>query len=322
MSDLISVIIPVYKVEDYIRRCIDSITNQTYSNIEIILIDDGSPDLCGQICDEYASQDSRIKVIHKKNGGLSDARNVGIDIATGQYITFLDSDDWVHKRYLETLYDLMKNINVDISMCNFHETFVTMEDLDVEEKEILEYSNIEALRQFTDKYYVQMTVAWGKLYKAGLFEDIRFPLGKIHEDEFTTYKLIYKARKIIFTTEPLLYYFQRQDSIMGSGFKIKNRLHTIEAFEERAEFFNKIDQGELRDKTYKQLFGIYVNVYDHIDMFEDEISKSKYMNDFNSFKTKLRSSKQSFKFKLYYELYFISPKLGQVVQVLNRNIRG
>jgi hypothetical protein len=120
-----------------------------------------------------------------------------------------------------------------------------------------------------------MVVAWGKLYKSELFNNIRFPVGKIHEDEFTTYKLFYKANKIAFTTESLLYYWQRSDSIMGSGFKIKNRLHAIEAYEERANFYKNIGQHSLAEKTYKQLFGIYKLVNENIHMFEDENSKIK-----------------------------------------------
>lgn len=322
MPDLISVIIPVYKVEDFLNRCVDSILDQTYENLEIILVDDGSPDRCGVICDEYAKKDDRIKVIHKENGGLSDARNVGIEAATGDYITFLDSDDWVHMNYLKVLHSLLKSKNADISVCNFVKIYSENIPPNTGNAIIYEYSNIDALNQLSGEFYVQMVVAWGKLYKTDLFNDIRFPVGKIHEDEFTTYKLLYKAYKVVFTTEPLLYYWQRQDSIMGSGFKIKNRLHAIEAYGERVKFYEKIGQPDLVEKTYKALFGYNKSIKDNIHMFDDEDSKIKFINDFKNFKSKLRSNKHSLKFKLYYEAYYISPMFARLLEKLNERLRG
>jgi glycosyltransferase involved in cell wall biosynthesis len=317
-SDLISVIVPVYKVEDYLRRCIVSILNQTYSNIEIILVDDGSPDSSGDICDDYEKKDPRVKVIHKKNGGLSDARNAGIDIAKGKYTTFLDSDDWIAYDYIETLYDLLVRNGADISVCNFIRTETEIIEITGVAKDIYEFSNIQALDNLCGKFYEQLTVAWGKLYRTELFKEIRFPVGKIHEDEFTTYKVLYKAKKIVVTTEQLLYYWQRPDSIMGLGFKLTNRLHALEAFEERADFFEKIGQIQLRDNTYKALLGIYKSINENIFMFEEEDTKERYLEHYNRFKAKLRNSKQSFKFKLYYETYFISPKLANTIEIINK----
>ena len=319
---LISVIIPIYKVEEYIHKCIDSVISQTYTNLEIILVDDGSPDRCGEICDEYARVDNRIKVIHKENGGLSDARNVGIEFATGSYITLLDSDDWIENKYIEKLYELLKVKKADISVCNFVKTY--NENISkVEDKVFIhEFSNIEALEELTGKYYLQMVVAWGKLYKKELFENIRYPLGKTHEDEFTTHKLLYKASKIVFTTEPLLYYRQRKDSIMGAGFKLRNRIHTIQALEERAVFFKNIGQNDLKDKTYRSLFGIYRSINENIDKFENEESKKEYLNNYNRYRLKLRQSKQSLKFRLYSEAYFFSPKLASVIETIYKKYRG
>lgn len=322
MADLISVVVPVYKVEEYIERCIDSILNQTYRELEIILIDDGSPDRCGEICDQYSVIDNRIKVIHKTNGGLSDARNAGIQIARGEYITFLDSDDWITDNYIQTLYNLVIKKNADVSACNFIRTDTEKIEDSNAQNIIYEFSNIQALEKMCGEFYEQLTVSWGKIFKSELFKEVRFPIGKIHEDEFTTYKILYKANKIVFTTEALLYYWQRPDSIMGTGFKIKNRLHVLEAFEERADFFSRIGQKRLRDKTHKALFGIYKSVNENIHMFEDEDSKGKYMDDYRRFKSKLRNSKQSIKFKLYYEIYFISPRLAGVMERINSKIRG
>ncbi len=313
---LISVIIPIYKIEDYIHKCIDSVINQVYTNLEIILVDDGSPDRCGEICDEYARVDNRIKVIHKENGGLSDARNVGIESATGSYITLLDSDDWVHNEYIEKLFELLKVKNADIAVCNFIKTY--SEDIPlVKDKEVIyDFTNIEALRELTGKLSVQMVVAWGKLYKTELFEHIRYPLGKTHEDEFTTHKLLFKARRIVFTTESLLYYRQRRDSIMGAGFKLRNKIHAIQALEERAVFFENIGQDILKNETYRSLFRLYKSINENIDKFEDKKSQNDYLDSYKKYKIKLRRSKQPLHFRIYSEVYFVLPKMAN----LNRAI--
>ena len=322
MSDLISIVVPVYKVENYLSRCIDSILKQTYNCFELILVNDGSPDRCGEICDKYAKTDNRIKVIHKRNGGLSDARNVGITASTGKYITFIDSDDWVNERYLEVLYNLIKSRNADISICNFLRT--SHENISINNAKraiVYEYSNIDALEVLTGRFNVQMVIACGKLYKLELFEKIWFPVGKVHEDEFTTYKLLYKANKVVYSTEVLHYYWQREDSIMGAGFDIKNKINAIEALEERADFFEKIGRNTLRDRTYKSLFNIYELVNNNIHMFNDDISRSDFTHRFSEFILKLRGSEQSLKFKTYYEMYLVSPTLAKVIKRIYSSIR-
>lgn len=308
MNKLVSVIVPVYNVEKYLSRCIDSIINQTYKNLEIILVDDGSPDRCGDICDQYAIKDSRIKVIHKKNGGLSDARNAGINLAKGDYITFIDSDDWIHPKYIETLYDLVKKHNADISVCNFIRTTSEDHNDEISLIDVIAFNKYEALEQFTDKYYVQMVIACGKLYKKDLFHNVRFPVGRIHEDEFTTYKLIYNANKIVFTTTPLYYYWQREDSIMGSGFNINHRLDALDAFIERAEFFKKIGLENESSKTYKSSFLVLMTIIRKFNELDD-FSKKEVLKRFNIIKKCLRSTKQNVVFKIFYEFYFINPKL-------------
>lgn len=318
MNDLISIVVPVYKVEDYLSRCIDSILKQTYPYYELILVNDGSPDKCGEICNKYAITDDRIKVIHKQNGGLSDARNAGLASSTGKYVTFIDSDDWVHEQYLEILSDLIESRDADISVCNFLRTSSEKIAPNIENITVYEYSNIDALNKLTGELYVQMVIACGKLYKLELFDKIWFPVGKVHEDEFTTYKLLYKANKVVYTIEQLLYYWQRDDSIMGVGFNIKNRLHAIEALEERAEFFDNIGQINLRDKTYRSLFGIYELVNNNKILFKDKQSKDDFSHRFYEFKSKLRNSKPSLKFKIYYELYFFSPTIAKIIKALSR----
>ena len=162
---LVSVIVPVYKVESYLHRCVDCILAQTYANLEIILVDDGSPDNCGKICDEYAQKDKCIKVIHKKNGGLSDARNAGLDIAMGEYITFVDSDDWIHFQYVEILLNNLTKADVDISTCSFVRTPEKMlMDSKVSESSYHIYSSEKAIEQTLYQNRLDNS-AWGKLYK-------------------------------------------------------------------------------------------------------------------------------------------------------------
>lgn len=214
-NSLISVIVPIYKVEPYLHKCVDSILGQTYSNIEIILVDDGSPDNCGKICDEYAAKDRRVKVIHKVNGGLSDARNSGIDIAKGNYISFVDSDDWIHPQYLEVLYNDLKMSQSDISMCSFirvHNRCAKMVNSVDKKYKILDSD--EAIR--LTLYQKQLdTSAWCKLFKKELFMGLRFTIGRLYEDLDFLYKIYEKAKTLVRTESKLYYYYCRQDSILG-----------------------------------------------------------------------------------------------------------
>ena len=232
----ISIIVPVYNVELYLHRCIDSILAQTFTDFELILVDDGSPDNCGKICDEYAEKDSCIHVIHKENGGLSDARNAGIDWAfansDSEWIAFIDSDDWIHPKYLEALYNAVKETGCEISICGYEET--TGDSPKVDD------INLQAVTVSTEDFFcehnVNAVVAWGKLYKKGLFQEIRYPVGKLHEDEFTTYKLLFQYENCAFVNQPMYFYYKNTDSITKSVWTPK-RLHSIEALTECVFFF-------------------------------------------------------------------------------------
>ena len=228
MNELISVVVPIYGVEDYLDNCVNSIINQTYTNLEIILVDDGSPDKCGQICDEYAAQDKRVKVIHKKNGGLSDARNAGIDVAKGKYITFIDSDDYVAEDYVSVLLTCMLSEKADISICRLKETSRLDEDLKCKKTDdVAVYSSIEALEKML---YARefSTSACSRLFRIELFEGVRFPLGKYSEDLFTIYKTILKANKIVSIRREAYFYYTRPGSITNEKFS-KRHLDTLEA---------------------------------------------------------------------------------------------
>lgn len=230
----ISIIVPVYGVEKYVNRCIQSIVNQTYKNIEIILVDDGSPDNCPLICDEWAKEDLRIKVIHKKNGGLSDARNVGLQIASGELIGFVDSDDWISEDMYQLLYEDMVNNDSDISACGVK---IIWEDNKFElltpEGSYL-FNQQEAMEAIIKETKLKQPVVY-KLYKSDLIKDIMFPVGKYHEDVFWSYKAIGKAHKVSIFDTPCYFYFQRKNSIMGSTYSLK-RLDSLEAKLERLKF--------------------------------------------------------------------------------------
>lgn len=234
----ISIIIPVYKVESYIRRCIDSVLNQTLTDFELILVDDGSPDNCGNICDEYAEKDNRVHVIHKENGGLSDARNAGIEwvvnYSVSEWITFVDSDDWVHPKYLEVLYTAVLILNCNVSICRFEETTGYEPEID---KSLL-VAEVVNTEKFFCEHNVNAVVAWGKLYKKDFFKNIRYPVGKIHEDEFTTYKLLFKTETCAFVNQPLYYYFYNPKSITESQWTPK-RMDVVEALFQNIVFFGE-----------------------------------------------------------------------------------
>ena len=214
-NDLISIIIPVYKVEKYLEKCIESVLQQTYTNLQIILVDDGSPDNCGKICDEYAKKDSRIEVIHKVNGGLSDARNVGISKARGRYIGFVDSDDYIKKDMYEILLNLLKEYDADVSICNLYDVIYGKEYIRNKENGIQEYSRLDILKEVLLDKNIQ-SYAWNKLYKKELFDEIKYPIGKKYEDIGTTFYILEKCNKIVVTSEPEYYYLKRADSLVNN----------------------------------------------------------------------------------------------------------
>lgn len=232
----VSVIVPVYNVEKYLNKCIDSIIVQTYKDLEIILVDDGSKDNSGYICDFWGKKDNRIKVLHKANGGLSDARNYGIECATGDYFTFIDSDDYIHEKMIELLVDALEKNDADISICDFERVqddkgnFVNV--LQKEELSMTGKDAVEKRYKYKDIRYV---TAWAKLYKKHLFEEYRYPVGKIHEDEFLTYKLLYTSDKVVFLNLKLYFYRQRESSIIGQ-LRVTH-MHAVEAMFQSADFF-------------------------------------------------------------------------------------
>ena len=254
----ISVIVPVYKVEQYIHRCIDSILRQTFSNFELILVDDGSPDNCGKICDNYAQKYNRIHVIHKKNGGLSDARNKGIEWAfensESEWIIFIDSDDWIHPVMLEKLYEANITNKTQISSCGFERTTGDEPEININE--------IRTYKTTPEKFYLEnninATIACAKLYKKECFESIRYPVGKLHEDEFTTYKILFAYAAVSVVEAPLYMYFQNENGIMLSKWNPK-RLDALEAYKEQLQFFSTKQFSDIEIQQSSILLKFLVN---------------------------------------------------------------
>lgn len=278
-SPLISIIVPVYNVEKYIERCVDSILAQSYRNLEVILVDDGSPDRCPEICDRYGLQDKRVKVLHQSNAGLSAARNAGIDIASGDYLGFVDSDDWISKDMYEQLHAAAARSAADISICNFQ--CVDESDFSLRANVIMPIkdevlSGIEVITQKLssdqDWYWV---IACNKLYRRDLFSDIRYPLGKLHEDEFIIHRLLLKCSKVAGVSKALYFYLQRTGGITKTKYSIR-RLDAAEANFERADML--LSQGiEARAAYYACSIGLMVLARSYGQMsFQDLEYKQRY----------------------------------------------
>lgn len=246
MNPLITVIVPCYRVEHYLPRCVDSILRQTYKNLEVILVDDGSPDRSGEICDTYATKDSRIVVIHKANGGLSDARNVGIDQAKGEWITFIDSDDFVSDDYVETLFHLAVEYGCECSVClfsPFKEGEEPVVDNATKHKECMQPR--EAVKQmfYQEKFDNN---AHSKLFHRSLFESgVRFPKGMVFEDLAITYKLLLISNGVAYTDAKLYHYLLRGNSIEGeySPKKVEDGLAVLKSMDENIAMFQGIEKA-------------------------------------------------------------------------------
>ncbi len=265
-NKLISIIIPVYNVEKYIKKCIDSVIEQTYKNIEIILIDDGSTDSSGYICDEYAKFNSNIKVIHQKNCGLSEARNRGLDIAIGDYIFFLDSDDYIAYNTLEIMLNKLEKTQSDICVCGTQRVDIynckTDMIFSLEKKQM---SGKEALEHIYDKNGWLLVISWNKLYKREIWNDLRFDKGKIHEDEFIIHKIYLKCEKVITIPENLYFYRINPYSITESKISVK-RLDGVEAIMKRGlDCYTKMSSKWI----YETIHNIYYIIYE-ISLYEDK----------------------------------------------------
>lgn len=237
-QELISIIVPIYQVEKYLDRCIESIVQQTYKNLEIILVDDGSTDSSPFICDAWCEKDPRIKVIHKENGGLSDARNAGLNVANGMFIGFVDSDDWIHNEMYQHLHEKIMEDKADIAACGIKLVFEdgSPSKMLTKSGDYLLNTN-DALRALMEETLLKDPVV-NKLYRKSVIQDTLFPVGKVHEDVFWSFRIIGAANSVSIIDAPYYYYYQRNGSIMGTSYSLR-RLDSLEARAQCVEYISK-----------------------------------------------------------------------------------
>lgn len=285
MGKLISVVIPIYNVSRYLKQCLDSVLNQSYKNLEIILVDDGSTDSSGMICDQYAQADNRVVVIHKENGGLSDARNAGLEVAKGEYIGFVDSDDLIHPSMYRTLVEILEENQADIAIANWQGFFDEGEGKihDKGTGNVMCFENIETLEFLIygkDKYRISFSV-WDRLYRKEVIEGIFFPKGKCYEDVVWSAKVFYRTKKSVYIDKDLYYYRRRDDSIVGadSKYKVSERVLTdeIPQIEEQIQFLKDIAQENMADEItfflYELLLKYYTRCYYNKSELQEELIK-------------------------------------------------
>lgn len=270
---IISVIIPVYNVEKYLCQCLDSVINQTYKNLEIILVDDGSTDDSGKICNEYAKRDRRIIVVHKNNGGLSDARNAGIDICKGEYVSFVDSDDWLDLDMYEIFISKIIEHNADIVSCGYVLEFANKK-FNCNLANIIIDGNDKVLQNlFYNKNFPN--AVWGKVYNKNIFEKLRFPIGKIYEDMLIKYDILKKSQKVVILKSTFYHYRQRSNSIMNdiNIEKIKEKIAVCEIIIKKIKKENSL----LLPQAYHQLYKHYISVTDDIVNLNISKEQKKYI---------------------------------------------
>lgn len=311
-DNLISIIVPIYNVEKYLNQCIQSIVKQTYKNLEIILIDDGSTDKSPELCDEWATNDKRIKVIHQKNQGAAMAKNQGLESATGELIAFVDSDDCIKIDMYERLYKLLKEKQCDIVECGYQcfENNITDEKIT---KNRLEICNNEKAIEYLIDNSLMKQVVWNKLYRKEVIGDIRFPKGRYIDDEFWTYKVLNEATRVCITNEKMYYYRQHNSSIMGRQYNVK-RLDAVDAFEERMVYIKK-NQPKLKNKATLSYIGMVMYQYQCLTLHRKKLDKDKRFRN-RIFKGVMKLEKSEFKkaialantkYKLWYRMFFVCP---------------
>lgn len=317
MKPKISIIVPIYNVEKYLNKCIKSILSQEFKDFEVILVNDGSPDNCSEICDDYLLIDNRVKVIHKANGGLSSARNAGLEIAKGDYIGFVDSDDWISKDMYKVLYNLCLENDCEIAECCYKKVYSeeNIEEMKVEyDTKIL--SNLEVLEEMYKGGFAGSTVSWNKLYKKELFKDVRFPQGKLNEDQFTTYKLYYKSKNIVAINRCMYYYYQSNESITRGEFSIK-RLDAIEALEDTRNFYKENKLNDLilwHDTLYSFILIKYYFILLEEGKQYDELRKKikSYYRKLN--RDFIKNPYINIKSKYLLKIFNVSPKIYSIIR--------
>ena len=315
---MISVIVPVYNIEKYLKRCIDSIIVQTYKNLEIILVDDGSTDESGVICDKYKDLDNRIKVIHKKNEGAAIARNIGIECAEGEYVAFVDSDDYIHPKMFELLHTTLVRNKADISVCDISDVPFDLEsEQGVEEEHIItgkkSYFNEIAHQNLL---YI---VIWNKLYKKELFKNIKFPEGRKYEDLWFSAIFFSNVKRAVFINNKLYYYYQRENSLSKEKISMKLITDQIEAMENTCKVMKENGCYDSQKEMGRHVSNTIIDYYKNIDhYFPDCKSKAKKILR-NLFKREMKLNENVFSYKqLVYKVFLFSPELAILIREIRK----
>lgn len=311
LNSLISIIIPIYNVEKYLPACLDSIIDQNHKDLEIILVNDGSTDNSSQICEEYAAKDKRIKVIHKENGGLSDARNAGFEIATGEFISFVDSDDLISPDFCEKLINALLSNDADIAECGFlkfenPKEIKQFKNSDSQKSEVLDTET--ALKRLME--VSEAAVVWNKIYRKEVIDNLRFPVRKINEDEYWTYKVFGNAGKIVKLPDTMYYYRQQQGSIMGQNYSLK-RLDGLQAFEERIIYMKNHFPNLVNTAVRMYCFGgmhHYHQICKHPETDPKKVYRKKLRKLVKNYNKLSVLKNWYWKYIVWYQLFLWSPK--------------
>ena len=320
MDPIISIIVPIYNVGKYLPRCIESILNQTFNNFELILVNDGSTDNSGVVCDDYAKKDTRIKIIHKSNGGVSSARNAGLYVAKGEYIGFVDPDDYIDKNMYEKLYRLCIDNNSDIAICRFNREINGKIQNKESTEEIIELNNMEAMNELFKGNLYRFSLC-NKLFSKKCFNDVLFPEGRIHEDLSTTYKLFANSKKAVYIDYYGYIYVKRENSILTSTYNEK-RLQAFIAWDEIIEFIDKNYYEIIEQVIATFTYWCVDNILYILNQVNNSKKKNNYLNIIQKYTTKYyiyikRNNILSRSYKLRIRIFNINYKLF----ILGRKIR-
>lgn len=316
----LSIIVPVYKVEAYLKACIDSILAQTFRDFELLLVDDGSPDGCPALCDQAAEKDPRVRVIHQKNGGLSAARNAGLDIARGQWIGFVDSDDYIAREMYEQLYRRVQQDHTKLALCEYR--LVTEAGAPMPSRSAITEDTVlnreEAMARIDGGHF---TVAWNRLYHRSLFDELRFPVGKVHEDEYIVHQVYWQCERISVIAQPLYFYVQRTGSIMKEP-TVQKQIDQVEGIFFRAEFEWEKGLTAPASSVYKNTMWLFAAIREKnltAEQRQWEQGMRRKLND--RVRRMLRGGcSPAEKVKLW--LFLLSPEVYRKAQMLKARLKG
>ena len=312
----VSVILPIYNVEKYLERAVESVSNQTYNNLEIILVDDGSTDSSGKICDDMSLRDNRIKVIHKQNGGLSDARNVGKRVATGHYILFIDPDDFINEKMIEILVNNIQEYDADVSCCQYMNVYYNNsfpQYSDVRIKKLI--NREEFLKEYLYDTYITASVCT-KLMKREISDKIDFPVGKVYEDAFYHLELVKTADRFICITKPLYYYYHRTNSITTKPYR-KENMYAIEAYNNFLRYIEDTYEGELKRSLRKS--ALFRLIHANFGVFDKIIVEKEY-KDIPEYLVVKKFLKSNVIKMIFDRNFSFSRMLGGFILLINENL--